>query len=650
MRWDDNLEGPAKIIAESDDRLFCVQAGPGTGKSFALQRRIMRLLEEGVNPATIFACTFTNVAANDLQKKILEIGINNAKNVLVGTIHSYCFKVLSQNSVFETLHRVPRPLLKYECQPLYEDLKGGLFGDKRNVKRLVRKFEEAWACRQTENPGWPTDAVEKQFHEEIIKWLKVHKCMLIGELVPLTLDFFRKNPNLPDLTKFKYVFVDEYQDLNKAEQELIRLISGNSNLMVVGDVHQSIYAFKGAYPDGIRDFPSNNPNTKTQSLTICRRCPRQVVRLANELIKKNSHSSNAVLEEYEANPEGDVHILNWVNNEEETRGIAEIIDKYIHKKGFLPRDIVVLSPAAVLGKDLSKKLNELNIKNRDYFDDIFDLNPAKSDVNKPLVALSMLNLLNDPKDLVSLRCLVGFGEEGLLNKTWRAVMSESHDQNKTLAEILNLIVNNQLNVPQNQKTINRYQHIQSEITRLSGYSLREMFDSLFPVAEEWSAPFHNAVDGLDFEIASPTKLLQVLVSYLDKKEAPVDVDYIRIMSLHKSKGLNIPVTIIIGVIDGLLPGKTDNRITDDDELRMDEEEKRRLFYVAITRPTQSLILSSFAWLDKKISNIHQVKVKKMEEARVLTYASAYLSDFGGQAPDVVTGFEFLNRLRDEGNL
>lgn len=192
MRWDENLEGPVKIIAESDDPLFCVQAGPGTGKSLALQRNIMRLLQEGVEPETIFACTFTNVAANDLQKKILETGLYNAKNVVAGTIHSYCFKVLTQNSVFPNLNRVPRPLLKYECEPLFEDLKGGLFGDKRNVKRLVRKFEEAWAHRQTEIPGWPTDVIEKQFHEEIVKWLKVHEGMLLGELVPLTLDFFAR--------------------------------------------------------------------------------------------------------------------------------------------------------------------------------------------------------------------------------------------------------------------------------------------------------------------------------------------------------------------------------------------------------------------------------------------------------------------------
>ena len=650
MRWDENLEGPAKIIVESDDPLFCVQAGPGTGKSFALQRRVMRLLQQGVRPETIFACTFTNVAANDLQKKILETGINNAKNVLVGTIHSYCLKVLSQNSVFTNLHRVPRPLLPYELQPLYEDLKGDPFGNKRNVIRLVEKFDAAWASRQTENPGWPTDDVEKMFHEEVIKWLKVHKGMLLGELVPLTLDFFRKNPYLPELTQFKFVFVDEYQDLNKAEQELIRLISANSNLMVVGDVHQSIYSFKYAFPDGIRDFPRNNPNTKTQSLTICRRCPKQVVRMANELIKKNSHSSSAVLEEYDKNSEGDVHILNWVTNEEETSGIAEIIAKYIRKKGVLPHDIVVLSPVAVLAKDLSKKLTELNIKNLNYFGDVYKLNPANPDVNKPLVALSLLHLLNDPKDLVSLRCLIGFGEEGLLNEAWRVVISESKEQLKTPIEILNLIVNNQLKVPHNQKVINRYKQIQADITKLSGYSLREIFDSLFPIAEEWSEPFHSAVAGIDFGTASLTSLIQALVSFLDKKEAPVDADYVRIMSLHKSKGLTVPMTIIIGVVEGLIPGKNDDRITNEDELRMVEEEKRRLFYVAITRPTQTLILSSFAWLDLKIANHYQIKVKKKEESWVLTYASSYLSEFGGQAPAIEKGSEFLRNLHNEERL
>lgn len=446
------------------------------------------------------------------------------------------------------------------------------------------------------------------------------------------------------------MFVDEYQDLNKAEQELIRLISAKSHLMVVGDVHQSIYAFKGAYPDGILNFSDNNPGTKNQPLTVCRRCPKQIVRMANELIKKNSHSTSAVLEAYETNPEGDVHILNWVTNREETNGIAELINEYIQKKGFLPGEIIVLSPAAVLGKDLSKKLNEFNIENRNYFDDVFDLNPAKPDVNMPLVALSLLHLLNDPKDLVSLRCLIGFGEEGLLNEAWRFVISESQEQLKTPIEILNLIVNNQLKVPHNQKVINRYKQLQADITRLSGCSLRVIFDSLFPITEEWSVPFHKAVIGFDFGTASLNKLIQVLVSFMDKKEAPVDVDYVRIMSLHKSKGLTVPVTIIIGVVEGLIPGKTDDRITNEDELRMDEEEKRRLFYVAITRPTHVLILSSFAWLESKIANYHQIKVKKKEESRVLTYASSYLSDFGGQAPAVEKGFEFLQDLNNEERL
>jgi len=229
-------------------------------------------------------------------------------------------------------------------------------------------------------------------------------------------------------------------------------------------------------------------------------------------------------------------------------------------------------------------------------------------------------------------------------------MSESNDQLKSPAEILDLIVHNQLDVPQKQKVINRYEHIQAEITRLSVYSLREIFDSLFPIAEEWSEPFHSAVAGIDFGTASLTSLIQALVSFLDKKEAPVDADYVRIMSLHKSKGLTVPVTIIIGVVEGLIPGKNDDRITNEDELRMDEEEKRRLFYVAITRPTQTLILSSFAWLDLKIANHYQIKVKKKEESWVLTYASSYLSDFGGQAPDGVKGFEFLQDLNNEERL
>lgn len=645
MKWDENLEGPAKLIVESEDPLICVQAGPGTGKSFAIKRRVMRLLQEGVDPESIFACTFTNVAANDLKKTVLETEMSKANKVLVGTIHSFCFKILSHNSEFVRTHRQPRPLLDYELHFLCEDLKGGHFGNKKSVERRIKRFEAAWATRENEIPGWPTDPVDKEFQVEIINWLKIHKGMLLGELVPLTLDLFRSNPHLPELTQFAYIFVDEYQDLNKSEQELIKLMSKASNLMIVGDPNQSIYTFKGAHPDGIRNFPLENLETKTFPLTMCRRCPKRVVRMANELIIKNTPKSTSVIEASDTNSEGDIHLINWTTNEEEAQGIAQLIDKLIKNNKTKPGDIIVLSPAAVLAKHLSNKLNEIGVKYHNYFCDVYRLNPAKSNENQPLVALSMLNLIKSSDDFVSWRCLLGYGEPGLLNESWRVVMAKSKEQNKTLLEILDLIADGQESVPKETKLISKYKQINKELKRLKDLSLKEVFDTLFPISEEWAEPFHEAVTGVDFNIATAGDLTEKIDFFLDKKETPTDVDYVRIMSLHKSKGLTVPITIIIGFIEGLIPGTFSDQITDDSELKLEEEEKRRVFYVAITRPTKMLILSSFTWLENQIANHYRVKSKRFRGNKVLTYTSSYKRDFGSEAPEEVEkGNEFLEKL------
>lgn len=646
MRWDENLEGPAKMIVESDDPLICVQAGPGTGKSFSIKRRVMRLLQKGVEPDSIFACTFTNVAANDLRKTILGTEMPNANKVHVCTIHSYCFSVLNQNSVFSHLQRNPRPLLDYELQFLYEDLKGGAFGNKKSIEGLIKRFEAAWATRQYETPGWPTHPVEKQFYDEVINWLKVHKGMLVGELVPLTLAFFRSNPHLPELTQFEFIFVDEYQDLNKAEQELIRILSTKSKLMIVGDANQSIYKFKGAHPDGIRNFPRENPGTKTQPLIECRRCPRRVVRMANELMKKNSSKSTTVLKEFDANPEGDVHIIGWQTDEEESHGIAQIIKGLIERKDGKPGDIIVLSPIATLAKNLSNQLEKVGIEHRNYFSDVYKLHPANASENKPLVALSTLNLMKSSDDLVAWRCLLGYGEPGLLNEAWRTVMLKSKEQNKNPFEILDLIAEGKETVPKKKKIISRYKQVKTELEHLKGLSLKEAFDTLFPISEDWAEPFHKAVIGVDFTIATPGGLAEKIDFFLDKKETPTEVDYVRIMSLHKSKGLTVPITIIIGFIEGLIPGTFSDQITEESELKLEEEEKRRVFYVAITRPTKMLVLSSFTWLDNSIANHYRVKSKNFLGNKVETYTSTYKGDFGNEAPkEAVPGNEFLERLK-----
>jgi DNA helicase II / ATP-dependent DNA helicase PcrA len=127
-RWSEGLTGPALEIAATTVSPLRVDAGPGTGKTFALMRRVSRLLEEGLNPERIFVGTFTRTSATDLKDSLAELGADGAEAVRAGTIHGFCFRILARDIVLEQTRRVPRPLLRFEVRFLLEDLSRPDFG------------------------------------------------------------------------------------------------------------------------------------------------------------------------------------------------------------------------------------------------------------------------------------------------------------------------------------------------------------------------------------------------------------------------------------------------------------------------------------------------------------------------------------------
>ncbi|MBC7076744.1 MAG: ATP-dependent helicase, partial [Synergistales bacterium] len=411
FRWDVGLSGPARRIAELDHTPMRVLAGPGTGKTFALMRRVARLLQGGATPNRILVCTFTRTAARDLQKELENLGVPGAEQVWAGTIHAFCFSLLSRAEVLEATGRVPRPLLKFEERFLLEDLNGDGLGGIRDRERRLQAFNAAWARLQSDTPGWPQDPVDKAFHTDLTGWLRFHQAMLIGELVPEALRYLRDNPASPHRRAFDHVLVDEYQDLNRAEQALLDLLAEEGHLVVIGDEDQSIYSFKFAHPEGIATFDKTHTNTHDETLEECRRCPRLVLELANSLIS-NNHRSRRVLKPLPENPDGEVLVLQWRSIEEEAHGIAEIIRRRIQKGEVNPGRVLVLAPRRQLGYAVRNALNELGVFAHSFFHE------EALDDERAQEAFTLLTLLANQEDRVALRCWCGFGSNSLLSGDW----------------------------------------------------------------------------------------------------------------------------------------------------------------------------------------------------------------------------------------
>lgn len=340
MRWDRGLEGPFLAIASTNEDPLRVVAGPGTGKTFALMRRVTRLLEEGASPRRMLVCTFTRTAAGDLAREVSQLGVPGAEEIWAGTLHAYCFRMLSRAEVLESTGRVPRPLLDFEERFMLEDLAREGVGGIRACRKHLKAFNAAWARLQSDEPGWPSDPADRRFNQALLSWVRFHQCMLVGELVPEAIHYLRGNPAWPDRQAFDHVLVDEYQDLNRAEQETLDLLAGRGTLTIVGDEDQSIYSFKFAHPEGIVLFPDTHPGTHDEDLLECRRCPQLVVELADSLIANNITRSPRVLTCRPGNPEGEIHVVQWTTMEEEAQGLAQFIHERIHSGDVAPGSVL----------------------------------------------------------------------------------------------------------------------------------------------------------------------------------------------------------------------------------------------------------------------------------------------------------------------
>jgi DNA helicase-2/ATP-dependent DNA helicase PcrA len=367
MAWDASLDpqSPAYQIAADDSRYIRVLAGPGTGKSFALKRRVARLLESGVASRRILPVTFTKVAAEDLHRELINMAVPGCEQIRGSTLHSLGMRVLSLQNVLAVTGRVARPLNRFEMEPLLYDLPVG-FGKKRDREKRIRAYEAAWARLQHEQPGFAQTAVDVAFQNVLVGWLRFHEGMLIGEIIPELYRYLRNNPAAPERSLYDHVLVDEYQDLNKAEQAVVDLLGSNAALCIVGDDDQSLYSFKHAHPEGIRTFPQTHAGCTDHALLDCYRCPTGVVAIANALIGHNFDREPLQLTPVSKNGPGEMWIVQFQDVSREAQAIATFVDNQINKQGRQPGEILILAQRRSIGNPIHAALKARGIPSKSW--------------------------------------------------------------------------------------------------------------------------------------------------------------------------------------------------------------------------------------------------------------------------------------------
>ena len=643
VAWDTGLVGVHLAIAGYPNSPLRVLAGPGTGKTYALMKRVARLLEAGVTPTEILAVTFTRTAAHDLVDKLTALGVPGANQVSAKTLHSLSFSILGRAAVFAATGRIPRPLLGHELEMMVNDLKDA-FGGKREVKRLIKAFEAYWAKLQHNVPGWPTNPVEQQFDTALKNWLRFHRAMLVGELIPIAYDFIRNNPGHPDIPVYANVLVDEYQDLNKADQELIDLLAGNADVTIVGDEDQSIYSFRHANPEGIVDYPTTHLNTHDEALVECRRCPQRVVQIASSLIAHNTRQNPKNLNPCPGNQQGTVYIVQHPSVANEIECLSAFVENFLVTNPNVPAgEVLVLSSRRMIGNGIRDSLNARAQQHgyawsasSFYFEDALDAEEAA-------VGFAVLTLLVNPQDRAALRAWLGaFSNDGRTNSYERL---RNHCQTTGMSpyDAMQGVVAGTVRIPYIAALRTRFTALSQRLAALQNAPLQAVVDDVFPANVPPCADVRVLALAAMTNAADAKELLEELSVLITQPEIPGSQgNSVRIMSLHKSKGLTARVVIIAGCVAGILPSVDFNLPLAEQERQ--RQESRRLFYVGITRSTDTLVISSATSM--QFADAMQAGVSVVNRAGnvAILQASEFIGELGPNAPATITCQQWRQQL------
>ena len=461
--------------------------------------------------------------------------------------------------------------------------------------------------------------------------------MLIGEVVPEAYGFLSSNPQAAALDAFDHVIVDEYQDLNILEQQLLDRLASNAGLCVAGDDDQSIYSVRYANPEGILTFLARE-DVEKHLLEVCGRCPENFVTVANSLIRHAPGRTKGDLRPKDTTSHGTIAIVQWPNVDAEIDGIVAGIAGDVSSDRREPGQILVLTNWRKIGERIRTRLAELHIPARSFFSE----EELNSDDGKE--ALALLRLLVNENDAPALRVILGVGEATGRSESYQRLLTFCRDNATEPRAVLNRLNDGQklgINV---RGLVQRFSRAKSQLEPLKGLELSKLVDALFPVDSDTTIDLRSVALAALGDAKTPAELLRSIIEAVTQDEVPQNPDFVRVMSLHKSKGLTSESVYVVGAVHGILP-----TIRGDDEATIKAQfcEGRRLFYVAVTRASKELVISGSITMDLADANARGVRYDKKSIKRsgdrytIRTIASPYIAELGPRAPKPLKGEAWL---------
>ncbi len=272
-----------------------------------------------------------------------------------------------------------------------------------------------------------------------------------------------------------------------------------------------------------------------------------------------------------------------------------------------------------------------------FHEEALDGNPKVIADSLAQQAFTLLTILAHPEDRVALRCWLGFGSPSLRSGEYHRLREFCALQGTSTWDAVAEIRSGQITIPYTGGIAERFDLLIQQLQQLTTLSPEAVFDHLFPVGQEWAEPFRAIYDQAGGPL-SVDEILERLRTSIIQPELPSHTDYVRIMSLHKSKGLNAHHVIVTGCLEGLIPSH--KPMANFEAERRYVEEQRRLFYVAITRPRRTLVLSSTLTLPRDLAHRIGATIRGGDSDYGETIASIFTGELGPEAPDGIYGLDW----------
>ncbi len=641
-----SLNKTQREAVKAVDGPVLIFAGAGSGKTRVLTHKMFYLIKEKhYKPENILSVTFTNKAAKEMKERVMDLLKTKDLPITIGTFHSVCARLLR----VEAKHlKISSNFAIYDVQDQKDLLKVILKNlnipkeqlTPNNVRNQISYLKNKMINPSTQLRKART-VIEKKIVEvysEYQKALKENDALDFDDLLLKPLELFDENPKILKKyqNKWKYILVDEYQDTNLPQFFfLTKLAEKNKQISVVGDDDQSIYGWRGADVKNILDFEKSFPSCQIFTLEKNYRSTQQILDAATAVVSHNDIRATKTL--VAENGSGElIGLIETKDELEEADAIISALEKEIklNKRNFSHFSVLYRTNAQ--SRALEDSFRRMGIPyNLVGSIRFYDRKEVKD-------VLAYLRLVINLRDTISLRRIINFPPRGIGMKTMDKCVFKSVEDKIELFDVLKKADQLSIRGKQSLALIAFYELINKYHTLRKKLSANELSRSIIEEAGilnkfkksdniEDKEKYENILELLnsidDFCSKKPDANLS---DFLEEVSLLSDIDHwndsdnrVTLMTVHSSKGLEFPVVFIAGLDDGLFP------LYATLENKKEMEEERRLFYVALTRAQERVLL------------LYSTNRRRMGGDNILGIPSRFISEI---PPEFLDRIEFQSAL------